>query len=228
MNSWPKYWEDPIYSDEFWLARARVFCSNFEKQFDLRKDQRLLDFGGGCGFITKILSPKCLEAVLLESSLKSIDRARIVNESNENVRYIHLHQKDDLATKLQGYKFDYVIMNSVAQYLPLDLFILYLENLKGSLRENGRILITDLVIKDSNLLKDLKDIAVFYFEQGNLKGFLEFFFTEIIKLKDRLSLPMFKHSSEDIARRLKGSYKISWIKNLTLNINRHAMLLTPC
>lgn len=123
----------------------------------LAEDPRtLLDLGTGTGRILQLFGPHVARGVGLDTSRDMLSIARSAMETPEtahlNVRYGDVYSADPERGLPANARFDLIVLHQVLHFLEDPL--LALRNAKGSLEQNGRMLIVDFAPHDVELLRD--------------------------------------------------------------------------
>jgi SAM-dependent methyltransferase len=226
MN-WIEYWSKPGFDQEFWRKSIEYYVSELLKAVEIHGDHRVLDYGAGPGHTGDTLSPHVKELHMVEPSLELHEQSEALNDGLENVHCYQLEGREAVARYLQSQKFDWIIMNSVSQYIPLDEGPPLFETLSGGLSENGRMCISDIVPPTSLLFRELMSVMKFYFAWFSLIDFIRYFFAEVARLKHRKQLELTTYTQESFEAAYGQMFEIEWLPNPTVCQNRYCAVLKP-
>lgn len=128
-------------------------------KIDIAKEDNLLDLGGGCGELTRLLAGRCRSIVLADGAEKTINYARRKLKDIKNIFY-SLADITRLPLPFTDRQFDKVICYSVVHYAnDLDNFSRLVGELIRIVRPAGVIFIGDIPLADKyeeNLLNRKK------------------------------------------------------------------------
>jgi SAM-dependent methyltransferase len=196
--SWRDFWngEHKIYVNarhhrlHFELI-GRDICDLIESP-----STHMLDYGCGEAGASNLIAKKC-EGLLLFDTAPNV-RAKLLADfaSNPKIRIL-----DEAAlANIEAHSLDLVVINSVLQYLShgecMDALILC----KSKLKPQGRLIIGDVIPKESGALGDTKALLSFALHGGFFiaacLGLLATFFSDYRKLRSSIGLTRY---SEDEA-----------------------------
>ena len=125
---------------------ADLICKEVEKQIVDFSDKRILDFGGGTGFVTLPLAAQSKSVTLVDISDKMLEQARLKVEK-QAIDNVYLLQQDLLTNPLNQL-FDIIVVIRVRHHMPnvektLAMF-------RNHLVEDGQLFIADFVKTDVN------------------------------------------------------------------------------
>jgi SAM-dependent methyltransferase len=163
-NAWDSHWE--ALSDEQQLLReqSQEYVQNLTAVLAPNRDLRVLDFGCGSGFVAQQLAPRVGQLYLWDHSANMRRRAQERVANLANVQFIELCGKGSKHLP----RFDWILVNSVVQYMTPDEFSGWLRCWRQRLTPGGRIIVSDIILPDHSTLGDI--LAVLHLSAR--RGFL--------------------------------------------------------
>ena len=151
-QAWDDYWErlddkQPIFSLE-----AKDYVDRFTHTFADVSDARVLDFGCGFGLLSEAISPHVAEIAVWDTAanMRSIAYARL--SAVKNVGFVDLSSRGlDMAAG----EFDFILVNSVIQYMTFEELCAWLHRWKTLLGPSGRLVISDIMTHNYSFFRDL-------------------------------------------------------------------------
>ena len=226
MN-WVEYWSKPGFDQKFWQRSMQYYVSELLKAVDINSNHRVLDYGAGPGHVGPCLGPHVQELHMLEPSRTLHEQSEALNDGQENVHCFQLDGQDAVARYMESQTFDWILMNSVSQYIPIDEGLPLFETLRGGLSENGRMCISDIVPPTSLLFRELVSVMKFYSTWFSLIDFARYFFAEVARLNLRKQLELTTYTQESFETTYGRMFEIKWLPNPTVCQNRFCAVLTP-
>ena len=164
-QAWDDYWErlddkQPIFSLE-----AKDYVQRFTSTFGDASHARILDFGCGFGLLSEALSP-CAAEILVWDNAENMRRIAFKRLSRiDNVGFADLSSPD--SDKSAG-TFDFILVNSVIQYMTFDDLCAWLQRWKGLLGPGGRLVISDIMTHKYSFVRDLMAFLAICLRNGVL------------------------------------------------------------
>lgn len=116
------------------ISREKIFSSILSPYLD--KQNRVLDYGCGAGFLAKIVSAHVQKVYAVDVSLGVLECARILN-SAENIDYLHV---DDLElNSVPDASLDIIYSFAVVQHVTSQVFKEILKRCFAKLKPGGKI-----------------------------------------------------------------------------------------
>jgi cyclopropane fatty-acyl-phospholipid synthase-like methyltransferase len=162
---WSSYWEELEDVQEIFPAEAHDYVRRLDSALGLEPGARVLDFGCGFGFVAAALASRVAELALWDASANVRRRAHRRIGGLANVRFVDLSEPAHLPADLS---FDLILVNSVAQYMADDEFLLWLELWQQMLAKEGRLVVSDLVPLDHRALAEVGALLGFSARHGFL------------------------------------------------------------
>jgi SAM-dependent methyltransferase len=195
MN-WRDYWnqDTPIYTGErHKLLHYRLIANDIIGLIP-SPDAAVLDYGCGEALFADKIAAKCTRLTLSDAA--PLVRERL-NERFKNNERIAVLSTDDVAN-LPDASFDLIVVNSLVQYLSLDEFRALLKLAHDKLKEDGRLILGDIIPPDISPLTDAKALLSFAWQGGFLRsavtGLARTAFSEYRKIREEVGLAQY---SED-------------------------------
>ncbi|MFH1662265.1 MAG: class I SAM-dependent methyltransferase [Candidatus Falkowbacteria bacterium] len=125
----------------------KVF-NDINKKINITKQDIMLDLGGGCGEITKLISKECNTIVLSDGAEKAIEYAKNKLEKYNNISY-KIADVTKLPLPFSDNQFDKIVCYSVIQYIDgaRGLHDLIVDLLRIT-KSNGKIFIGDIPLRE--------------------------------------------------------------------------------
>lgn len=193
--------------------------------FDARAD--ILDYGAGSGFLTKHMSCHVRSVCVMEPSEILLAQAQDINSGTDNIAYCMIYDCNDPSGSLPAKKFDWVIVNSVLQYISKKDMVHILRTLSRVLKPSGKIIVSDIIPRRSCLFKDAIDMVVFFIRAQRFWSLCTYIGCETIKIPQRFRLPLATYYPHEIESLLASDFMIEPIENPTIFTQRQAFILTP-
>ena len=192
MN-WRDYWnqDTPIYAGErHKLLHYRLVANDIIGLIP-SPDAAVLDYGCGEASFADKIAAKCARLTLSDAA--PLVRERLSERFRGNGR-ITVLSTDDVAD-LPDASFDLVVVNSLVQYLSLDEFRALLKLAHDKLREDGRLILGDIIPPDISPLTDARALLSFAWQGGFLRsaltGLARTAFSEYRKIREEVGLAQY-------------------------------------
>lgn len=146
---------------------AKVIADAIQKNFDLRDDMVLMDFGVGTGLLGFEIAKKVQKVYGVDTSKGMLEKLEEKNTPELNIEAIH---QDIIANPLD-IKFDGLISSMTLHHVEdLEKFF---TTIKNNLHENGFLAIADLESEDGTFHSDNEGVHHFGFEKDTLCKIVE-------------------------------------------------------
>jgi SAM-dependent methyltransferase len=192
MN-WRDYWnqDTPIYTGErHKLLHYRLIANDIIGLIP-SPDAALLDYGCGEALFADKIAAKCARLILSDAA--PLVRERLNERFKDNER-ITVLSTDDVAD-LPDASFDLIVVNSIVQYLSLDEFRALLKLARDKLKEDGRLILGDIIPPDISPITDARALLSFAWQGGFLRsaltGLARTAFSEYRKIREEVGLALY-------------------------------------
>src|SRR2546426_11119045 len=155
-NQWHAYW-DRLEEHVFFRVEAEDYLSRLEAALGPHLGARVLDFGCGFGFVAELLAPRVPALFVFDASDRLRRRAQLRLAGHVNVRVLGAPEVAPWPDEL---RFDLILVNSVVQYMTPDKFHGWLRRWRAMLAPGGRLVLSDLLVRDVNPLREMVDLLV--------------------------------------------------------------------
>lgn len=166
MN-WRDYWnrDTPIYvSDRHKVLHYQRIANDIASLVP-SPDAIVLDHGSGEALLANRIASRCTRLYLLDSAPLVRDRLK---ERFRNEMRIAVIAPEEIETIPDG-SLDLVVANSLVQYLSLDEFQQLLATWRRKLKDDGRLVIADVIPPDVSPWKDAAALLSFAWKGGFLR-----------------------------------------------------------
>jgi len=207
-------------------AEARDYFARLDSALPLERDERVLDFGCGLGFISGLIVPKV-------GSLGYWDYAEnMLAVAERRLQNFPQAAPLDLADPAEDpeHAFDRIVVNSVIQYMDRDELAGWLCRWRGMLDRGGRLIISDIILPESSFLGEAMDTLKFAAREGFLVRTLVQDFLQYARyLRTRKQATMARYAVDEIrglaAAAGLGAEVVDG--NLTYKKNRYTVVCRP-
>jgi SAM-dependent methyltransferase len=197
-NQWPAYW-DRLEEHVIFRVEAADYMTRLEAALGLDPGARVLDFGCGFGFIAGLLAPRVAELCVFDASDHMRYRAQRRLAGHANVRFL---EPPATAPWPAGLRFDLILVNSVVQYMPLDEFHRWLERWRAMLTAGGRLVLSDLLTRDVDPLREVVELLALSARRGCLLSVMRKALSELRRYtKTRRVRPLCRTDCGDLRER---------------------------
>ena len=162
--SWQDFWESNTGNKRLFRAVAEDYFYNFKMVFSFNKETRVLDYGCGHGYLASLLAESMGEVYIYDISSAMLEKARTQNGKRRNVIVIDKLFPDKIPP------LDYILVNSVIQYINPDKFIDILRLWGLLLQGDGKIVISDIIPYQVIFLNEILGLLRYSFSKGYLIG----------------------------------------------------------
>jgi len=188
--SWPDYWEKNTGDNGLFHGIAADYYRNFQNRFSTNSRARILDFGCGPGYLALMLGGTAAKVYAFDQSKGMRDSATARTRSMANVTVVD-HLNEETVEPL-----DYVVANSVLQYMTMDEVRETLNNLRNLLRSEGEIILSDVLGEPLDAKKEVFDLLLRALLRGYFIAqfwrFFSLFFSNYSRVSKTTSLTVFK------------------------------------
>lgn len=156
FDNWAGEYDESISS----LSQGYPFEGYYEvlsfvnRCVNLSRGIRILDIGVGTGLLTKELYNKGAEIYGIDFSSKMLELAR---RNMPNGQFLCHDFTNGLPIELQHIKFNYIISSYAIHHLDDNKKVDFIAQLKDSLNENGKIIITDIAFQTKEEMKQCRE-----------------------------------------------------------------------
>lgn len=148
--------DSPLYREQ-----SAVYVDSLTGAIDVRRTDRVLDFGCGFGFVARLLAPHVSEVWFWDASGNMREEARRNTADLPNARLCDVPaglSEDGDGIVWHGPTFDLILVNSVVQYMDPSELGRWLVRWRAMLSANGRLIISDLIPPGHRSLWDVADL----------------------------------------------------------------------
>jgi 2-polyprenyl-3-methyl-5-hydroxy-6-metoxy-1,4-benzoquinol methylase len=233
-TSWDKFWEDQRQS--FWDAMqiaTGYFAVQFQKGFQIKRTDTVFDYGCGPGFVADALAKDNISITGADINEFYIEQCR---KNHPAASFIHITTKvadneQILSKELNGRRFDYIIVLSVAQYLKSTAELeAVVKMLRIYLKPEGKLVLADLIDGNTSSVKDALSLLFHYIKIGRVFTFIRFMwyllFSNYRKVSGKMPLLLVPEQAiRDIA--VNNNLTYEKINGLTIQKTRCNYVLSP-
>ena len=201
---------------------ADNYFDNFKLVFPLSSETRILDFGCGHGYLAYLLADRVKNVYIHDASPSMMEIARYANGKKNNVIALE---------KLPGNTptMDYILANSVIQYMTPDILKDTLRLWRTLLKDEGKIIVSDVLTENLRFFSEILGLLTFSLSQGYLMGQLSqlasLLFSNYSKVARECPLTYYPHGLlRNLATETKLSVEIL-DKNLVYGRSRYSASL---
>jgi len=224
--SWVEFWSAPEHDHLFWKKSIAYYVENLAHLIQLKPSQSVLDFGAGPGYLAELLGPIVGEMELIEPSPELRAIARGLPKKKSNITIHDYNQLSDLPHLLSEQKFDLIIVNSVLQYVSITEIKSLFELFKESLKEDGVLIVSDIIPAGTWLVRELYYVFRFYLKWFGIKAFLWHLLNEFRLGIQRTQQKLTTFTPQTFETLAQECFCIKWVSNPTICKNRYAAVLS--
>jgi len=233
-TSWDKFWKDQ--RESFWQVMqiaTGYFAVQFQKRFQIKQTDTIFDYGCGPGFVADALAKNNISITgadinefYLEQSRKNHSAASFIHITNEVAA-----NEQILSVALNGKRFDYIIVLSVAQYLKNTAELeAVVKMLRTYLKAGGKLVLADIIDGNTSTIKDVLSLLFHYIKIGRVLTFVRFIlyllFSNYRKVSGKIPLLLVPEQAiRDIAANNGLTYEK--VNGLTIQKTRSNYVLSP-
>jgi 2-polyprenyl-3-methyl-5-hydroxy-6-metoxy-1,4-benzoquinol methylase len=233
-TSWDKFWKDQRQS--FWDAMqiaTGYFAMQFQNRFQIKRTDTVFDYGCGPGFVADALAKDNRSITGADINEFYIEQCR---KNHPAASFIHITTKvadneQILSKELNGRRFDYIIVLSVAQYLKSTAELeAVVKMLRIYLKPEGKLVLADLIDGNTSSVKDALSLLFHYIKIGRVFTFIRFMwyllFSNYRKVSGKMPLLLVPEQAiRDIA--VNNNLTYEKINGLTIQKTRCNYVLSP-
>jgi ubiquinone/menaquinone biosynthesis C-methylase UbiE len=173
MKTWIEFWDSDngIYVNARHKAAHAKLVLRHILNHVTSPDMHVLDYGCGEATYAVELAGRCRSLTLVDAAPSVV---RDLRQRLEGIAGIQVMTPETLATSPAA-SHDLVVVNSVLQYLDPAMTAAALSEIKRVLRQDGRVIIADVVPPGSGKLRDALALLQFGLQAG-------FFFAALVRL----------------------------------------------
>lgn len=192
MN-WRDYWnqDTPIYTSERHKLLHYRLVANDIIGLIRSPDAVVLDYGCGEALFADQVAAKCARLYLSDAA--PLVRDRLQDRFGANSR-ITILATDDVES-LPDASLDFIVVNSLLQYLSLDELRALLKLWRAKLKTDGRLILADVIPPDVSPVTDAKALLSFAWKGGFLKsavlGLARTAFSDYRKIREEIGLSQY-------------------------------------
>lgn len=232
-SGWINFWKDQKQSfDATMKINTEFFALRMEELFQLKPTDEILDYGCGPGFLANYLMAKNVTITGADINEFFIEQCRR-NHASSLCMHITTNvalNKKLFDTQLNGKKFDFVIMLSIAQYfVNVEAVENVIRMLRFYLKENGMIIIADVIDQNTSSFRDAGSLLLHCVKKGKVMVFFRFIFYLLFSNYRKLSskVKLLRLSEQSIGQ-IADNNLLSYTKinGLTIHSSRTSYVLT--
>ncbi len=195
---WPAFW-DRLQEHVIFRVEAADYVIRLQAALGPAPRARVLDFGCGFGFIAELLAPQVGELYVFDASSQMRRRARRRLASHANVRFLGPPAAVPWPARL---RFDLILVNSVAQYMPPEEFDRWLGLWRAMLAGGGRLVLSDLLTGKVDPVSEVVEMLVLSARRGCLLSVVRKALGELRQYaKTRHGRPLGRIAPDDLRER---------------------------
>ncbi len=193
---------------EFWNGSHSIYVNARHRalHFDLigkdivalipSRDAQVLDYGCGEAGSAEAVAARCGQLYLYDTAPSVRDKLRTAYGQAANIHVLGDEQLDILAE----HSLDMIVINSVIQYLSHGEFETALRLCHRKLKPTGKLIVGDVIPKESDAIADTKALLGFAWKGGFLLaagwGLVATFFSDYRKLRSSIGLT--RYAPQDV------------------------------
>jgi len=233
-TGWDNFWKDQRQS--FWHAMqiaTGYFAVQFQKRFQIKQTDTVFDYGCGPGFVADALVKNNISITGADINEFYIAQCR---KNHPAASFIHITtevaaNEQILTRELNGRRFDYIIVLSVAQYLKNTAELeAVVKMLRTYLKPGGKLVLADIIDDNTSSVKDALSLLFYYIKIGRVPTFVRFMlyllFSNYRKVSGKMPLLLVPEQViSEIA--VNNSLTYEKINGLTIQKTRSNYVLSP-
>jgi SAM-dependent methyltransferase len=162
-SGWRSYW-DVLPERKIFAVEAADYVVRLAGSVGLDRAARVLDFGGGFGFVARLLAPRVGRLAVWDASAHMRRAARQRVAGLRNVRVL-----EEPGPAAAGERYDLILVNSVVQYMTPAEFDAWLVSWRSLLTPGGRIVLSDVITtREPEPLRELVEFVLLGARRGVL------------------------------------------------------------
>ncbi|MDP9331612.1 MAG: class I SAM-dependent methyltransferase [Actinomycetota bacterium] len=159
--NWLAYFDRLEHQSPLYREQSVLYVEALTASVGVHRDQRVLDFGCGFGFVAAMLSPLVAEVWFWDPSPHMRSMAERNTAHLSNTRFCDLSTPPSVepeGTTWVGPPFDLILVNSVAQYMAPEELSAWLARWRGMLAPGGKLVLSDLIPSGHSGVSDVADL----------------------------------------------------------------------
>ena len=175
---WQSHYDSMAKHESLYLfdAESNDYFARLKRSVPLSGNIRVLDFGCGLGFVTRLLAAEAGEVGYWDYSANMLETAAARLDGTTNTTRIELGDG-----AMPAEKFDLIVVNSVIQYMEQDVLESWLERWRELLNDDGKLLISDIILPTPAFLTEVWDSLRFARAHGFLVKTLKKDFMQYVR-----------------------------------------------
>jgi cyclopropane fatty-acyl-phospholipid synthase-like methyltransferase len=160
-GGWSAFFERLRPDSPLYREQSAVYVNALRAAIDVRRTDRVLDFGCGFGFVARLLAPHVSEVWFWDASENMRAEARRTTADLPNARLCDVPaalSEDGDRVAWQSPTFDLILVNSVVQYMDPAEVPRWLARWRAMLSAEGRLIMSDLIAPEHRSLWDVADL----------------------------------------------------------------------
>jgi cyclopropane fatty-acyl-phospholipid synthase-like methyltransferase len=160
-GGWSAFFERLRPDSPLYREQSAVYVNALRAAIDVRRTDRVLDFGCGFGFVARLLAPHVSEVWFWDASENMRAEARRTTADVPNARLCDVPaalSEDGDRIAWQSPTFDLILVNSVVQYMDPAEVPRWLARWRAMLSAEGRLIMSDLIAPEHRSLWDVADL----------------------------------------------------------------------
>lgn len=217
--SWHNFWEKNTGNKRLFRGVAEDYFANFRMAFPFNSKTCILDFGCGQGYLAGLLAERVKEVYIYDASSSMLKKAQYHNKNKSNIIALEKLSVNQIPP------LDYILANSVIQYMTPSILKDNLMLWRSLLKCDGKIIISDILPDTVRFLSEMGGLLLFSHSKGFLLGqfgqLASLFFSDFTRVARKCPLTYYPQDLlSDLAAETKLSIEIM-DKNLVYGKNRY-------
>lgn len=162
-RDWANYWNELPAGRILHQAESREFVRRLLEEVNVTSTDVVFDFGCGQGLAAELLAPLAgrIDCWDTAPAMRTAAAARLAAFPNS-----YVFEEDPFEREFIDRTYDYVLVNSVAQYMSRSEFEGWLPRWRFLLKPGGYLVLSDLIPPDRSLLGEALDLSRFARQKG--------------------------------------------------------------
>ncbi len=215
MGSWVAYWSRDGFDHRFWRRSMDWYNDNLRAAGWFSSTDRIIDYGAGPGYVAAGLAPQIAHLYLAEPSCALLKQAYENCQSLENVSVVDTSNQN-WQDKFNDEPLDWVLMNSVVQYIPKQALSTLLRDFHRLLKPGGSLVLSDLIPEGRSVFADVASVSRYYWQWFGVRAWLAYLISEVRHLPARRGMSLTHIHPDWLEQELSGDFKLEWRNNPTV------------